>query len=552
MKKLLVPFFAGLALLTAQPVSAQTEPTVTVHTTNTPLVYWKDFDVLVSDFTVHSFAGDSLKALTAAKSGSAWEGYEYVGATLWADRGVEGFQGWGYDEKLADGELKSGLWVFSPVDGKFAADSQRFFISIESAVPFERNLQFSILPTGEDGDLVYEDGEQGIFLSNSVVTASPDQFFSQTIIFKPQKNDFSAPKAYVADLSVDEAAPVFIYKPLTQTVVWFTGEARDRNGDNVLGVSVAVNGQTIQAESVGTGFAEWKAGYIPTLPYEEVTVRVMATDGSREFTSEAYYAIIDSRAVSLEKSSFVSQPDVVQVGGSAHIDVTLKGEDGSLIGSRQVEFVAVRAVDELSSSNAVTDAQGKASVSLSVNAVGTAVVKVLVDGLEVGSVDVTVTEESGEEPPVAEENVLSPGNLVKGSTSAVYFIGTDNKRHVFESARVYASWYGSDFSKVISITDELLASRPLGEAVPFRPGSLVKVPSLPAVYVVDVGNVLRHVTTEALARELFGDSWNRQVHDLQESLLFTYEFSTPIDEASDLDLGRIADPFLSLNAELVS
>lgn len=550
MKKPFALLAAVCAISLALPAQAQTEPTVTVHTTNTDFVYWKDFDVLALDFTINTVAGDALKALTVAKSGSAWEGYEYVGTTLWADRGVAGFQGWGYDEKIAEGEYKSGLWVFSSIDVKFADASQRFFVSIDTGAPFDRSLQLSILATGEDGDGVYENGEQGVFLANGVVKQEPNQYFSQTIRFKPNKSDFTAPKAYVANLSVDPSQPTVLRKLPTDSVVTFTGEARDRNGDNVLGVKLLVNEHVILAESVTNGFAEWKAVYVPTQSFEPLTVRVYATDGTREFTSEEYYAVVDARNVSPSKSVFAALPDAVMAGSETDIQVTLRADDNSAIAKREVTFQSVRGGDTLLTTSVMTDANGFASVKFKPNAFGIAVVKVIVDGLEVGSIDVSVAESTEPVPPIVVENPLAPGKLVKGSLSAVYYIGSDNKRHVFENNRVYQSWYGTDFSDVITVSDELLASRALGEHVPYRPGSLLKVPSVPAVYVVDAGNVLRHVTTEAIARELFGETWNKKVNDLPESLLFSYEVGSPIENADGIDMNRVLDPFLTVDDEL--
>ena len=48
---------------------------------------------------------------------------------------------------------------------------------------------------------------------------------------------------------------------------------------------------------------------------------------------------------------------------------------------------------------------------------------------------------------------VSSGDLVKGSLSAVYYIGSDGKRYVFTNDKAYFTWY-SDFSSVTTIALE--------------------------------------------------------------------------------------------------
>lgn len=123
------------------------------------------------------------------------------------------------------------------------------------------------------------------------------------------------------------------------------------------------------------------------------------------------------------------------------------------------------------------------------------------------------------------------GTLIKGSLSAVYFYGDDGKRYVFPNDKVFFSWY-SDFSSVKEITDAELAAIQIGGNVTYRPGTkLVKVTSDPRVYAVSGHGVLRWITSEELAKRLYGADWAKQVHDLSDSLFGDYEVGSSI--ASD-------------------
>lgn len=113
--------------------------------------------------------------------------------------------------------------------------------------------------------------------------------------------------------------------------------------------------------------------------------------------------------------------------------------------------------------------------------------------------------------------------------SAVYYKAVDGKRYVFPNQRIYQSWF-SDFSEVRTITTDELYALQIGGNVCYKPNSrLVKVTTDPRVYWVDKFCVLRHVTTEALAKELFGDNWAKKVDDLSDAFFTNYHVGDPIE-----------------------
>lgn len=131
----------------------------------------------------------------------------------------------------------------------------------------------------------------------------------------------------------------------------------------------------------------------------------------------------------------------------------------------------------------------------------------------------------------ADKNIAAPpqpaaacaaGSLIKGNGKAVYYCGRDGKRYVFPNAKVFASWYAG-FGSVVSMTDEELASIPLGGNVTYRPGvRLIKVQTDPKVYAVDGGGTLRWVSSEAVAAALYGADWNTKIDDVSDAFFADY------------------------------
>lgn len=119
--------------------------------------------------------------------------------------------------------------------------------------------------------------------------------------------------------------------------------------------------------------------------------------------------------------------------------------------------------------------------------------------------------------------------LVRTDTSSeVYYLLNQNTRLVFPNEHVYRTWYGNDFSAVQTVPLSQIAQYRLSGLVAFKPGTLIKVATDPKVYRVEARAVLRHVTTEELARSLYGENWARQVHDLADIFFTSYRIGAPI------------------------
>jgi len=122
----------------------------------------------------------------------------------------------------------------------------------------------------------------------------------------------------------------------------------------------------------------------------------------------------------------------------------------------------------------------------------------------------------------------STGALIKGSLPAVYYYSSNGKRFVFPDFKSYHSWY-VDFSGVTTITDADLASISIGGNVLIRPGTnLIKIQSDPKTYAVEPTGALRWVTSETVAKALWGDAWGTRVVDISDSLFPNYKSGSDI------------------------
>jgi hypothetical protein len=139
-----------------------------------------------------------------------------------------------------------------------------------------------------------------------------------------------------------------------------------------------------------------------------------------------------------------------------------------------------------------------------------------------------------------EENnfLCTPETLIKLSDdnnpltqedSAVYYCGVDGRRYVFPDEKTFFTWY-SDFSTVQIISHEIMAQISLGNNVTVRPAmKMIKFTTDPKVYAVDRGGVLRWITTEEIAVELYGEAWNSFINDVSDAFFTNYSMGSAIE-----------------------
>lgn len=136
--------------------------------------------------------------------------------------------------------------------------------------------------------------------------------------------------------------------------------------------------------------------------------------------------------------------------------------------------------------------------------------------------------------------------LIKSDSSpAVYYV-SQGKRYSFPNEKIYYSWY-SNFSSVTTVSPETLASYPLQNNVHYKPDvRLVKITTDPKVYVVAPCGVLRWLTSESLAIQLFGSQWSARVDDLPDAFFAGYTIGVPLLTQADYQpssINTIAENF---------
>lgn len=115
------------------------------------------------------------------------------------------------------------------------------------------------------------------------------------------------------------------------------------------------------------------------------------------------------------------------------------------------------------------------------------------------------------------------------SFGTVYYIDSRGVRHPFPNRVTYKSWYGDDFTRVVTVSNEILANYPLAKNITVRPGTfLVKVPTAPQVYAVEQGGVLREIQNESIAAGVYGENWAERVVDIPDVFFGDYEIGNPI------------------------
>ncbi len=148
-------------------------------------------------------------------------------------------------------------------------------------------------------------------------------------------------------------------------------------------------------------------------------------------------------------------------------------------------------------------------------------------------------------PATAQAATLN--TYIKGSASTVYWYASNGKRYVFPNAATFQSWVGSNGALVTTVSDVELYTIPIGGNMTYRPGSrLVKVTTDPRVYAVSRYGVLRWVTSETVARTLYGSNWNQLVDDLPDEYFVNYTIGSPIYSSVDYnpstEFGSVLNP----------
>lgn len=114
------------------------------------------------------------------------------------------------------------------------------------------------------------------------------------------------------------------------------------------------------------------------------------------------------------------------------------------------------------------------------------------------------------------------GDLVKGTGPTVYFVTGDMKRVAFNDEQAFKTWY-PDFGAVRQIPDADVAALPFAGLAPLRPGVRpIKAATDARVYAIDRDGALRWLSSEAVARMIYGDAWASKVAVVADAELAAY------------------------------
>ena len=361
-----------------------------------------------------------------------------------------------------------------------------------------------------------------------------------TATVQPQDTVVSAAKSSVS------AAPASVsadnIKTSTVTVVARNAASAALSGKTVT-LSSSLAGVTIAPASATTD-----AGGTATFTIKS------STQGSAVLTAVAGGVTLDTKptvsftaplpadtTVSASQSSVGASPSSIYADNlkSSTVTIIARNAASEALNGKTVTLTSSLIGVTISPSQATTDANGTATFTVKSSAQGSTTLTAKADGVTIDSKP-TLTFTA---PPVAQcqSPVVSVGSLVKlpddgnldtQDDSAVYYYGTDCKRHAFSNSNVYFSWY-TDFNTVTVIQSGTLASMPLGKNVIYRPGvKMVKFTTDPKVYAVSKGGVLRWVKTESAAIGLYGATWNKQIDDISDAFYINYTFGSEIADAT--------------------
>jgi len=156
-------------------------------------------------------------------------------------------------------------------------------------------------------------------------------------------------------------------------------------------------------------------------------------------------------------------------------------------------------------------------------------------------------------PTLTSASSVPSGSVIKASDSPdIHYVATNGKRYKFEDPETFLSWYDS-FTVVKTISPETMQQIPdSNAAITVRPAvRLINFEGSNRVYVVAEGANLRWIKKEAVARELYGKNWSRNIIKISVDQVQNYTFGQPLERASDYNVFSIKENSLSPNAELV-
>ena len=327
----------------------------------------------------------------------------------------------------------------------------------------------------------------------------------------------------VADMSGSSSAGVKV-----------TYSSGSRPGDN--GTVTDANGNYLATDSTGVSIVAWFVG-----GWSRSTITVTATDTTTTGNRSVIAPIVIPKAtVTIPYGRTVVAPATettttaaLSFGGSLGIKV---GNAAHSVSIGNVNVGAGTASIRIQSDPIDLDLKVGESKQVDVDKDGIMDLEVKLEEV-ISATDVKVTikklEKAAVEVPQEPQKKIvdyTTGKWIKVlNNPIVYFIDKNNSRHIYLTQTIWGSYFGKDFSRVQIVPVTEMLNYPLGESVPFKSGNLIKTPSSPKVYKIDVDGTLQWIKDEAVATKLVGTNWAKQVVDIAEIIFGEYKLGKNLE-----------------------
>lgn len=154
-------------------------------------------------------------------------------------------------------------------------------------------------------------------------------------------------------------------------------------------------------------------------------------------------------------------------------------------------------------------------------------------------------DELEEETMIEEDEIMEVPTYIfvrAVGSNAVYALDQYNVRHPFYNSAIFFTWADS-FRRVVEVSASELGEMEMGAPMAPRAGTvLVKIESAAKVYALEADNAgvisLRWISSEEVARELFGSAWADYVIDLPVTLFPRLGIGDDILSADDYQADR--------------
>jgi len=488
--------------------------------------YPQTFDNLVLDFKIIPADDDILESLVIKNKGTALYLSEIEKIVLHADNGNNVFDNYAIDKEIAEAsyDYTNLVWFFNDLDELIPAEGKNFYVTVKTKRNGTNNksFQFSIpayLDSNDNGQ--YDIGDTGVFLNSGVELPTEQLFNQKAVAYRSTTVDIYKPVTVMTNLEDGQ-----VIKDESFTIV---GQSRDQGGSYPEFLQVCINDDCQSVNNFASYFSSWEYEWNNIVEGEYlIYTKTRDFNNNTEQTEPISVQVEVEKHISVENSSvFLDKTSALADGIEAiTVLVTLKDVNDDVLANKTVYLSEVANGLGLIGAEKITNQNGQ--------------VEFYVRSDEAGDFELLVTAEDGinikqgifiEFTPVDTDIVdYTTGRWVKlADSSAIYYLDEEEVRHAYPTQAVWQSYWADDFSFVETISGLEMASYNLGRNVPFKAGTLIKIPSVPKVYQVEQDAVIRWITTEEVAENLHGQNWASLVQDLPVSFFTDYTVGADID-----------------------